>query len=156
MIDGDVKHIMCAVRGQPESRKTVTKAIDLALEHNAQLTFCLIIDVEFLGQAAPTLTPLSAAYRLLEDMGEFSMLILCDRAQRRGVSNSQYLIRKGDIPTQLRKLVLEFEPDLLVMGRPIRDIGFSVFTPEEFDSFVESLEQGTGIHVIQVIHDESE
>jgi len=85
MINQPIKHIICAVRGQPNGIETVTRAIDLALEHNAKLTFCLIVNAEFLGKASPTFTSLSAAYRQLEDMGKFSMLILCDRAQRRGV-----------------------------------------------------------------------
>jgi hypothetical protein len=43
-----VKHIVCAVRGRPESRTTVTRAVDLALEHQAHLTFLHMIDAEFL------------------------------------------------------------------------------------------------------------
>ena len=35
MINQPIKHIICAVRGQPNGIETVTRAIDLALEHNA-------------------------------------------------------------------------------------------------------------------------
>ena len=155
MNDNLIRHIICAVRGQPESRATVTHAIDLALEHDALLTFCLVIDAEFIGQAAPTLTPLRAAYRQLEDMGEFSMLILCDRAQRRGVKQVDYHIRKGNIPEQLRQLAQETDADMMILGRPIRSVGRSVFTPAEFDSFIESLEKEADIQVVQVLHDKS-
>jgi nucleotide-binding universal stress UspA family protein len=151
MIDGSTRHIICAVRGQPESRATVTRAIDLALENEARLTFCLVIGAEFLAKSAPTLTPLRAAYQQLEDMGEFSMLILCDRAQRRGVEQVDYLIRKGNIPEQLHLLACETGADVMVLGRPVRGIGRSVFTPAEFDSFVESLEQDIGIQIVQVV-----
>lgn len=147
-----IRHIICAVRGQPESRATVTRAIDLALEHDALLTFCLVIDAEFIGQSAPTLTSLRAAYRQLEDMGEFSMLILCDRAERRGVKQVDYHIRKGNIPEQLRQLANETDAQMMVMGRPMRSGGQSVFTPAEFDSFIESLEKEAGIQVVQIIH----
>ena len=153
MGNGNVNHIICAVRGQPESRETVTKAIDLALENDARLTFCLVIEAEFMAQSAPTFTPLRAAYRQLEDLGEFSMLILCDRAERRGVENVEYLIRKGNIPEQLRKLAKEVQAELMVMGRPVRGMAGSVFTPAEFDSFVKKLEQEIGIEIIQVIHE---
>jgi nucleotide-binding universal stress UspA family protein len=152
MNSGSVKHLICAVRGQPESRKTVTRAIDIALEHDARLTFCLVIDAKFIGQSAPTLTSLQAAYRQLEDLGEFSMLILCDRAQRRGVKQVDYLIRKGNIPKQLRLLAHEVDAELMVLGRPKHGVGQSVFTPAEFDSFVESLEKDPGIQIVQVIH----
>ena len=154
MITGAVEHIICAVRGQPESRKTVTRAIDLALEHDAHLTFCLVIDVEFLGQSAPTMTPLRAAYRQLEDLGEFSMLILCDRAERRGVKEVEYLIRKGNIPEQLHRLVKEIGAEVMVMGRPVPGMRRSIFTPAEIDAFVERLEQEAGIQIIQVVYDE--
>ena len=153
MIDGPTRHIICAVRGQPESRATVTRAIDLALEHDARLTFCLVIAAEFLGKSAPTLTPLRAAYQQLADMGEFSMLILCDRAERRGVKRVDYLIRKGQVPDQLRLLACEAGADVMVLGRPVRGIGRSVFTPAEFDSFVESLEHEAGIQIVQVVRE---
>lgn len=156
MTNKAIQHIICAVRGQPESRKTVTRAIDLALEHNAHLTFCLIIDIDFLGKAAPILTPLQAAYRQLEDLGKFTMLILCDRAQRRGVDKVDYLIRRGKIPQQLRMLASETTAELLVLGRPMCSMGRSVFTPAEFDSFVDSVEQETAIRIVQVIHNNSE
>ena len=153
MIDGPTRHIICAVRGQPESRATVTRAIDLALEHKAHLTFFLVIAAEFLGKSAPTLTPLRAAYQQLEDMGEFSMLILCDRAERRGVKQVDYIIRKGNIPEQLRLLASESAADMMVLGRPVRGMGRSVFTPAEFDAFVESVEQEACIQIIQVVRD---
>jgi nucleotide-binding universal stress UspA family protein len=154
MIDRPINHILCAVRGQPKSRKTVTRAIDLALEHEAKLTFCLIIDAEFMGRATPTLTPLGAVFRQLENMGEFSMLILCDRAQRKGVKEVDYLLRRGKIPEQLRRLAEEFEAELMVLGRPIIGIRGSVFKPAEFDVFVESLEKEANIQIDQVIHEE--
>jgi len=53
-----VEHIVCAVRGSPQSRATVTRAIDLAREHDARLTFFYAVDVEFLART--TIRALSA------------------------------------------------------------------------------------------------
>lgn len=145
-----VKHIICAVRGLPKSRETVTTAIDLALEHKCQLTFCWVIDAEFIGQSLPTLTPLRSAYQQLEDLGEFSMLILCDRAGRRGVEKVDYLIRKGELHTQLQRAASELNADLLVIGRPGPEGGPSRFSPAEFDEFVKRLEGEFKIWVVQV------
>ncbi|MFN2160406.1 MAG: universal stress protein [Anaerolineales bacterium] len=153
MTQDRIKHIVCAVRGKPESRETVTRAIELTLEHDAKLTYCFVIQAEFLGRASPTLTALNAAYRKLEEMGEFSMLILVDRARRRGVKDVDYLIRKGDIPGQLYSAALEIQADLMVLGRPLLKGGQSVFTDEEFDRFVETIEKDTGILVEQVVHE---
>ena len=54
MTDQKPKHILCAVRGGQESRNTVVRAIDLALEYDARLTFFHILDAEFLGAASLT------------------------------------------------------------------------------------------------------
>lgn len=156
MSDQAVKHIICAIRGQPESRETASRAIDLALDHHAKLTFCLVIMAEFLGKASPTLTPLSAAYRQLEDMGKFSLLILVDRAKRRGVKEVDFLIRKGDIQQQLRRLVSEIDAEIIVLGRPVRNIGKSIFTPQEFDRFIERLEEENGIQVVEVFNENNQ
>ncbi|MFN2188571.1 MAG: universal stress protein, partial [Candidatus Promineifilaceae bacterium] len=82
MTRGNPQHIICAVRGGPESRETVTQAINLALQYGARLTFLHVLDAQFLEYA--TIGPLSVVYNELLEMGKFSMLIISDRAQRRG------------------------------------------------------------------------
>jgi nucleotide-binding universal stress UspA family protein len=155
MKHGSHRHVVCALRGRPESRETVTRAIDLALEHDARLTFFLVIDAEFLGQAAPTLSPrpLRLVYRQLEEIGEFAMLISCDRARRRGVKRVEYLIRKGNVPEQLRQLATEIDAEVMVMGRPMRSLGKSIFSPQGFDRFVAELEAEANIQIVQVPHE---
>ena len=101
------QHIICAVRGGPESRATVTRAIDLALGSGARLTFFHVMDAEFLGYA--TIAPLSVVYNELVEMGTFTMLILCDRAQRRGVAQVNCIVREGNIRKQLRQFAFETE-----------------------------------------------
>jgi nucleotide-binding universal stress UspA family protein len=144
------RHVMCAVRGRPESRETATHAIELALEHQARLTFVHVIDAEFLGPAGPTMSPLRAVYRHLRQMGEFAMLILCDRAKRRGVAEVGYTIQEGNVPKRLRQLVQESGADVLVIGRPTPEPGKPVFTPEDFEDFVTKVEREDGLDVIQI------
>lgn len=134
------KHIICAVRGSPQSRETVTQAIDLALEHDARLTFFYVVDAEFQAQAAIG-SPLSVIYQELTEMAKFSMLILVDRAQRRGVKEVKYLIREGSIRKQLLQFAAETKADVFVMGWPSRGPGRPTFAPEEFESFALELEQ---------------
>jgi nucleotide-binding universal stress UspA family protein len=132
--------IICAVRGSPQSRATVTHAIDLALETGARLTFLYVVDAEFQAKTAIG-SPLSVVYRELVQMAEFTMLILCDRAQRRGVNQVDYLIREGSVRKELLQLAAETRFDILVMGWPLRGPGRPMFKREEFDSFVAELEQ---------------
>ncbi|MBE2223294.1 MAG: universal stress protein, partial [Anaerolineae bacterium] len=102
MTNSEPKHIICAVRGGAESRETVSQAIDLALTSGARLTFLHVMDAEFLQYA--TIGPLSVVYNELVEMGTFAMMILCDRAQRRGVTNVDYVVQEGSI----RKQILQF------------------------------------------------
>lgn len=155
MTDKSIEHIVCTVRGQPEGRETVTRAINLALEYNARLTFVLIINMKFLGQAAPTMTTLSVVREQMEKMGEFSMLILMDRAERRGVSRVDHLILMGDVAKQLRKIALETSANMMVLGRPVPGRRTSVFKPMEFDRFVAELEADTNLVIVQVDHSEA-
>jgi nucleotide-binding universal stress UspA family protein len=139
------QHIVCAVRGGPESRETVSRAIELALASGARLTFLQVMDAEFLNHA--TVAPLSVIYRELQNMAQFTMRILCDRAERRGVREASCLVRTGNIQRQIREFVSEQEVDLLVMGRPVRSPGTNVFRPVQFDDFAAELEEATHIRV---------
>ena len=141
-----VEHIVCAVRGSPQSRATVTHAIDLALEHGALLTFFYAVDAEFLARTTIR-GPLSIVYRELIQMSEFTMLILKDRAERRGVTQVDSIIRDGDVRSQLLRLLHELRPDVVVVGWPLRGAGRPRFKPDEFRAFVAELEREANTRV---------
>ena len=129
MLPQKVNHIVCAVRGRLESRATVTRAVDLALEKQARLTFLHVIDAEFLEYA--TVAPLSVVYKELVEMTRFAMLILCDRAQRRGVSDVNYLVLEGNIRKQLRQFAIDTHADLMIVGTPSTHPGKKAFKKED-------------------------
>jgi hypothetical protein len=114
--------------------------VDLALEHDARLTFFYAVDVEFLARTTIR-GPLSVVYRELTEMSEFTMLILKDRAERRGVAQVDSIIREGDVRTQLLGLVGEVRPDVTVLGWPLRGANRPRFKPAEFRAFVAELER---------------
>jgi nucleotide-binding universal stress UspA family protein len=140
------KQVVCAVRIGPESRATVSRAIDLALENNARLTFFHVVDAEFLGYA--TVGPLSVVYQELIEMGKFAMLILCDRAQRRGVSQVDYVLREGNIRKNIMRFVAETHATVMVMGQPTRSPGRNTFKQEEFETFIARLEKEGDISIV--------
>jgi nucleotide-binding universal stress UspA family protein len=143
-LDGE-RHIVCAVRGGPESRETVSRAIELALARGARLTFLQVMDAEFLNHA--TVAPLSVIYRELQNLAQFALRILCDRAERKGVQEASGVVRTGNIQRQIREFVIEQEVDLLVMGRPVRSPGSNVFKPDQFDAFAVDLQEATNVQV---------
>lgn len=148
MTEIDPRHIICAVRGGPESRETVTQAIDLALKFRARLTFLHVLDAEFLEYA--TIGPLSVVYNELNEMGTFTMLILLDRAQRRGVEKVDYVLPEGNIRGELIRYANETMAEMMVMGRPTRSPGRNVFKTAEFDDLVAELEREGNLKIITV------
>jgi nucleotide-binding universal stress UspA family protein len=146
--ESPTRQIVCAVRGGPESRATVSRAIAMALETNARLTFFHVVDAEFLEYS--TVGPLSVVYRELEEMGKFAMLILCDRAERRGVSQVDYIIREGNIRKNLMRFAIETHATVMVMGQPTRSPGNNVFKANELEAFVAELEREGNLRVVQV------
>ena len=148
-MENKIKQILCAVRGGPESRDTVTRAVDLALETGAKLTFFHAMDAEFLGQAAIGRT-LSGIYSELHEMGKFAMLILVDRAQRRGVENVDYIMREGNIRKQLIQIAIETHAEVMIVGRPTRGPTSNVFKMGEMEVFAEELAREGSLKVVVV------
>jgi nucleotide-binding universal stress UspA family protein len=148
MTAAPIRQIVCAVRGGPESRETVKRAIALALESGAKLTFFHVMDAEFLGYA--THGTLRVVYHELREMGEFVMLILCDRARERGVAQVDYILREGNVRTQLRNLAIETGAEVMVIGQPTKSSTKNLFKAAEMDAFVASLQERESLRVIQV------
>ena len=146
MTNPKIYSIVCAVRGQPTSRETVTRAIDLALAHQARLIFVHITNVDFLNMATPGMSSTRRVYHQLREMAEFTRLLLCDRANRRGVEQADSIIREGDIQPQLYQLLIELRPDLLVIGEPRHDAGDAVFAGAELEEFLSRLGDEINLH----------
>jgi len=148
MMTMPIRQVVCAVRGGPESRETAKRAIAVALESGARLTFFHVMDAEFLGYA--THGTLRVVYHELLEMGKFVMLILCDRARARGVADVDYVLWEGNVRTQLRKLAVETGAEVIVIGRPTKSSTKNLFKAAEFDAFVAGMEQEGNLRVIQV------
>ena len=147
----ETPHIICAVRGVPKSRETATRAIDLALENKARLTFVHVTNLEFLGSATPIMTPIGSVQKQLQDLSKFTMMVLCDRASRRGVQEVDYIVRMGQLYQHLWQVLSEIQPDMLVIGQPIgRPADSASLIPDELSSFIEDIEQNLKIQVIPV------
>lgn len=142
------KQIVCAVRGGPESRATVSRAINMALETGARLTFLHVTDAEFLEFS--TIGPLSVVYRELEEMAKFAMLILCDRAQRRGVAQVDFILREGNIRKNLIQFAIKTHATVMVMGQPTRSPGSNVFKANEAEAFAAELAREGNLQIVRV------
>jgi nucleotide-binding universal stress UspA family protein len=151
MTSKEIRHILCAVRGVPKSRDTVTKAIELALAHNARLTFMHVTDAEFMTAVRPSMTSLRTVYQQLHNLGEFTLMVLCDRAQRYGVNDTDFLIREGKLIPQLKQVLSEMRPDLLVIGKPVNKTSSPrAIESDELEQFTQEVETNLNIPVVSV------
>jgi nucleotide-binding universal stress UspA family protein len=142
-----IQHIVCAVRGGSESRETATSAMDLALKAGARLTFFHVVDPGCLdcGDIARS----SAAYREFVEEAESMLDTLRRQAQRRGVTQVDLILREGDTRQELRRLAVETDAELMVLGHPNPESERSVFSEDEFDQFLAELDFGGDLHTIQ-------
>jgi RNase H-fold protein (predicted Holliday junction resolvase) len=78
------------------------------------------------------------------------MLILVDRANRRGVEQVKYILRTGNIGKQLNQAINEIHPDALVIGKPPQGSKESVFKPEEFDALINEIKNLSNLDIFIV------
>jgi len=143
--DPEIQHIVCAVRGIPESFKTVNAAIDIASAQEARLTFLLILNAEFLGFSQPVMGSLKTVQRQLTSLGEFTMLSLCDEAEQRGVTRVSGVVRLGDFRTELRTFLIESHADVLVVSLLQQDLIDGELPAEDFETYIYQLQEELGV-----------
>ena len=142
------KHIVCAARGGRRIQPSVNRAIGLACETNARLTFLYVLDVEFMKHTIFGRT--DVVFDELDKMGEFMMLRLCEYANEGGCAKADYVIRHGRVREEIQSYLLETQPDLLVLGRPRYDPDHEELPAFEDDAivrFAEEITQKTGVEV---------
>lgn len=114
MNDDKRHHILCAVRSRPSSEQTAARAIELALEQNARLTFFHALETRFLDKLSASSSSRKGAYEELAEMLEFTLSILADQARAKGVKEVDFIIRQGDFREELLQLIREMHMDILV------------------------------------------
>ncbi|MEW6231641.1 MAG: universal stress protein [Chloroflexota bacterium] len=111
------KHILCATRGGEKSEKTEERAIRLAWENQAGLTFLYAVDPAFAQDPGDEPGPMSEP-KGLHWLGELVLEMAARVAERQGVQAQQEL-RQGEVIGQIKEYLAHHpEVDLLVMGAP--------------------------------------
>ena len=149
MKDKRIKHIICAVRSRPGGEETVQKAIAMALETGARLTFLQVVDMEFLSQVATGHTSSRRIAHEMRDMTDFTMALLCEQAELQGLEEVDSVVREGQVREQLLNFVAEADADVLLLGRSRPDTpGPDVFDQPKMAAFVDDLEKVGRLKVI--------
>ena len=143
-----IRHVVCAVRGGSGSQATVHSAIELALEAGAKLTFFHVVDPGCLdcGEIAVS----SAAYREYVEKAESALRARCAQARQRGATHASFVLREGDTRQELRRLAVETDAELLVLGQPQPASDGNLFDLQEFRQFLAELDFGGELRTVQV------
>jgi nucleotide-binding universal stress UspA family protein len=137
--------IVCAVRGGPDSKATISQAIGLAQQTGLPLYFLYVVNLDFLSHTSSS--RVHTISEQMHQMGEFILLTAQDRAAAQGIS-AEGVVRHGNIGEEIICMCHEIGADYLVLGRPKVQHEESVFTQELLRQFIERTENQTGAKVI--------
>jgi nucleotide-binding universal stress UspA family protein len=137
--------IVCAVRGGPVSKGTISQAIGLAQQTGLPLYFLYVVNLDFLSHTSSS--RVHTISEQMHQMGEFILLAAQDTAAAGGIT-AQGVVRHGDVGEEIIDLCRELGAEYLVLGRPKVQHEDSVFSQEELRRFIEQTEEQTGAKVI--------
>lgn len=139
--------IVCAVRGGPDSRQTIAKAIHLAADSDQKIYFLYVINLDFLTHTQSSrIHSITAEMR---QMGEFILLSAQTAASGRKVE-SEGVVRQGDVGEEIVGLCHEVAANYVILGTPQTETEENIFSIQRLNTFRERLEKETGAEVILV------
>lgn len=137
--------IVCATRGGKACRCTQERAVALAKERHARLIFLYVADPTF---ASPLDESLEAALvDELTRLGRWLLYIAQSRARRQGLE-AEVVVRRGRVQPTIEEFVRESNAATLVVGAPQTSPLPQTFSPDEMNTFVETVQKATGVQVI--------
>lgn len=137
--------IVCAIRGGPASKPTITRSIDLAREKGLPLYFLYVVNLDFLAYTSSS--RIHTITQEMEQMGEFILLSAKSTAASQGVE-ADGVVRHGNVAEEIIGLCNELEADYLVLGRPQVREKEGTFTQDQLAEFVKRIEALTAAKVV--------
>ena len=135
--------ILCPTRGGEGSYRTQDAVIAMAKERGDELVFLYVVDLDFLNKTERAVRPDVVAEEM-KHLGEFLLSMAQERARNQGW-DAEYVIREGDVRTEIKAAAVEQEATLVVIGQAREDDPTCAFDPEMLFKFAEEIEAGTGI-----------
>ncbi len=139
--------IICAIRGGPNSRSTINKAVQVAQETNLPLHFLYVINLDFLVHTNIGRTHLIT--RQMKQMGEFILLTAQTKAEDKGIQ-AKGVIRKGKVVDEIIQLCHELEANHVILGLPNGANDDDRFTIEQLNHSGQRIESESGAKIIYV------
>jgi nucleotide-binding universal stress UspA family protein len=139
------RNIICATRGGEASKTTEDKAIAIAQQSGAHLTFLYVVDTSFAVEQAMSEVEIEMAAENLRHIGE----LILERARQKAAEarvEAAMELREGAVSEEIEGYVTEHpEFDLLVVGHLSGDLR------SHLGPFLARLADG-GQHVLEVKH----
>lgn len=139
--------IVCATRGGEASRRTQLRAIRLARDRDASLTFVCVVDPSFVEPSDERLK--SALKDELQHLGRSLLCIAQARAEEQGVE-AWTVVRCGPARENLVAYLQESDADTLVIGAPEEERQVPALAPKDVERLADAVRKPTGIQVIVV------
>jgi nucleotide-binding universal stress UspA family protein len=108
--------ILCATRGGEASHRMQDAVIALAQEQDDSIVFLYVLDTDFLGYTERAVRPDVVAMEM-EHMGEFLLVMACERAKKQGVE-ATFCVKRGQLADALKETAVEQDVTLVALGRP--------------------------------------
>lgn len=135
--------ILCPSRGGEGSYRTQDAAIAMARQQGDELVFLYVVDLDFLNKTERAVRPDVVAEEM-RHLGEFLLSMAQERARDQGV-DAQYILREGDVATEIKAAAVEEGATLVVLGHAAPDDPTRAFAPEGLLRFAQEIENVTGI-----------
>ncbi len=145
--------IVCAIRGGPQSRPTIDKAINLADSLSLPLYFLFVVNLDFLSHSITTRT--QSISKEMHQMGMFILLTAQSLAEARSV-HAERVVRHGNVAEEIISLSCEVEANYVVLGSPVKEHEENVFSQDRLRDFTQRIEAESGAEVVLVKVDEYE
>ena len=141
-----MKTILFPTRGGQTSYPNQDAVIALAKEWNAKLIFLYISNVHFLeklGHVRHT----TVVQDELEDMGEFLLVMACERAEKAGWK-AKMIVRQGSFMEAVHDVISEHQVDTFVIGAP--GSTHAVTTTDFLQSLIQEIREAHHLEVLVV------
>jgi len=142
-----MRPIVCATRGGEASHRTQERAIALARERNAELTFLCIVDASFAGPLNERLA--AALDDELRRLGRSLLHIAEARAQEQGVL-VQTVCMSGPVRKNIQAYLHQVDASALVIGQSRPNVMNQALGLGDADDFAETLRQATSVEIVVV------
>jgi nucleotide-binding universal stress UspA family protein len=135
--------IVCATRGGAGSRAVQEQAIKYASQHDSDLVFLYVIDINGLNETDEKL--ISAVRGEMLWLGSTLLHIAQRRAEVARIS-SEIVIREGKVQDEICRFLKENSAELLLLGAP-RGTTTAIFGDDLVEQFAKSIHLHSGVPV---------